>query len=104
MTAVPGHVLVDAVEAGLRLVFAVAGQVEGEQAQRLGSLGRRSRDLDELKERETQRDKLVHDGRRQSVISEQQTAAMNNRPLLWTLFPTVEPNRPFLWRKQYNYF
>lgn len=52
----------DAVEAGLRLVFAVAGQVEGEEAQRLRSLGGRSGDLDELEGegRDTGEHRYVH--------------------------------------------
>ena len=58
VTAVPGHILVDAVEAGLRLVLAVAGQVEGEETQGLRGLGSRGWDLDELKESETQRARI----------------------------------------------
>ena len=59
-TAVPGHILVDAVKAGLRLVLAVAGQVEGEETQGLGSLSSRGRDLDELKGRGTQRARICY--------------------------------------------
>lgn len=46
----PGNILVDAVEAGLWLVFAVAGQVEGEDAQSSGRVCSGSRDLDVLQE------------------------------------------------------
>lgn len=45
MPLLPRNKLVDAVEAGLRLVFAVAGQVEGEDSESIGGLGGRCRDL-----------------------------------------------------------
>lgn len=41
----PRDILVNAVEAGLRLVFVVAGQVEGEDSEAGGSLRGRRRDL-----------------------------------------------------------
>lgn len=44
----PGHILVNAVEAGLGLISAVAGHVEGEDAQGRGLLRRGSRNLDVL--------------------------------------------------------
>lgn len=49
----------NAVEAGLGLVFAVAGQVEGEDSESIGDVGGRSRDLYvliEMKRKETVRD------------------------------------------------
>ena len=42
----------DAVEAGLRFVFAVAGQVEGEDAQSVGRLRGGRRDLNVLLEKD----------------------------------------------------
>jgi len=47
--SVPRDILVDAVKAGLRLVFAVAGQVEGKDAKSGGRLRRGSWDLDVLR-------------------------------------------------------
>ena len=46
---------------------------------------------------------LLNYGILRSVISEKQTAAMNNKPLIWMLFPTVESNVLFclaspMWR------
>lgn len=49
----------NAVEAGLRLVFAITGQVEGEDSESIGGIRGRSRDLYvliEMKRRETVRD------------------------------------------------
>lgn len=45
----PGHILLNAVETGLRLISAVAGYVEGEDAQGRRLLRRRSWNLDALK-------------------------------------------------------
>lgn len=45
----PGHILLNAVEAGLRLISAVAGHVEGEDAQGRRLLWRGSWNLDALK-------------------------------------------------------
>lgn len=47
--SLPGHILVNAVEAGLRLISAVAGYVEGKDAQGRGLLRRGSWNLDVLK-------------------------------------------------------
>lgn len=49
----------NAVEAGLGLVFAVTGQVEGEDSESIGGFGGRGRDLYvllEMKRKETVRD------------------------------------------------
>lgn len=53
MWLLPRSILVYAVEAGLRFVFAVAGQVEGEDSQCIGSLGGAGRNFDILERRDT---------------------------------------------------